>query len=144
MIGRAITERPELFGAALIAAGTTDMLRGEFQKNGPVNIPEFGSVKNAEDFPVLLEMSAYHHVKDGTIYPAILLTTGWNDPVVDPWQPAKMAARLQKATASGKPVLLRVDNAGHDSWGSTRSELRALRADQLAFVIWQIGTPAER
>jgi prolyl oligopeptidase len=141
MIGRAITERPELFGAALIAAATTDMLRGEFQKNGQVNIPEFGSVKNAEDFPVLLKMSAYHHVKDGTKYPAVLLTTGWNDPVVDPWQPAKMAARLQAATSSGKPVLLRVDNAGHDSWGSTRSELRALRTDQLAFMIWQIGAP---
>src|SRR5215469_6718779 len=141
LIGRAIAERPDLFGAALIAAGTTDMLRGEFQKNGPVNVPEFGSVKNAQEFPALLEMSAYHHVKDGTKYPAVLLTTGWNDPVVDPWQPAKMAARLQVATASGKPVLLRVDNAGHDSWGSTRSELRALRADQLAFMIWQIGTP---
>jgi prolyl oligopeptidase len=143
LIGRAITERPDLFGAALIGAGTTDMIRGEFQKNGPVNIPEFGSVKNAQDFPALLEMSAYHHVKDGTKYPAVLLTTGWNDPVVDSWQPAKMAARLQVATASGKPVLLRVDNAGHDSWGSTRSELRALRADQLAFMIWQIGNPIE-
>jgi prolyl oligopeptidase len=144
LIGRAITERPDLFGAALIAAGTTDMIRGEFQKNGPVNIPEFGSVKNAQDFPSLLEMSAYHHVKDGTKYPAVLLTTGWNDPVVDPWQPAKMAARLQAATTSGKPVLLRVDNAGHDSWGSTRSELRALRADQLAFMLWQTTAPAEQ
>ncbi len=106
-------------------------------------IPEFGSVKNSLEFPALLEMSAYHHVKDGTKYPAVLLTTGWNDPVVDPWQPAKMAARLQVATTSGKPVLLRVDNTGHDSWGSTRSELRALRADQLAFMIWQAGAPAE-
>jgi prolyl oligopeptidase len=140
LIGRAITERPDLFGATLIGAGTTDMIRGEFQKNGPVNIPEFGSVKNKEDFPVLLEMSAYHHVKDGTKYPAVLLSTGWNDPVVDPWQPTKMAARLQAATASDKPILLRIDNAGHDSWGSTRSQLYALRADQLAFMLWQIGT----
>ena len=143
LIGRAMADRPDLFGAVLIAAGTTDMVRGEFQKNGPVNIPEFGSVKNAQEFSALLEMSPYHHVKDGTKYPAVLLTTGWNDPVVDPWQPAKMAARLQGATASGKPVLLRVDNAGHDSWGSTRSELRALQADQLAFMIWQIGAPVE-
>jgi prolyl oligopeptidase len=50
-----------------------------------------------------------------------------------------MAARLQSATASGKPVLLRVDNAGHDEWGSTRSEMYALRADQLAFMLWQAG-----
>ena len=143
LIGRAIAERPDLFGAALIAAGTTDMVRGEFQKNGLVNVPEFGSVKNSQDFRALLEMSAYHHVKDGTKYPAILLTTGWNDPVVDPWQPAKMAARLQAASASGRPVLLRVDNAGHDSWGSTRTELRALRADQLAFMLCQIGASVE-
>ena len=139
LIGRAITDRPDLFGAALIGAGTTDMIRGEFQKNGTVNIPEFGTVKNEGDFPSLLEMSPYHHVKDGTKYPAVLLTTGWNDPVVDVWQPAKMAARLQAATGSGKPVLLRVDNAGHDAWGSTRSEVNALRADQVTFMLWQTG-----
>jgi len=109
-----------------------------------VNIPEFGTVKKAEDFPSLLEMSAFHHVKDGTKYPAVLLTTGLNDPVVDPWQPAKMAARLRAASASGKPVLLRVDNAGHDQWGSTRSELYALRADQLAFMLWQLGITKDK
>lgn len=138
LIGRAITERPDLFAAALIGAGTTDMVRGEFQRNGPINIPEFGTVKAEQDFASLFEMSAYHHVTDGTKYPAVLLSTGLNDPVVDPWQPAKMAARLQAATASSKPVLLRVDNAGHDQWGSTRSELYALRADQLTFLLWQV------
>jgi len=50
-----------------------------------------------------------------------------------------MAARLQAATGSGKPVLLRVDNAGHDAWGSTRSEVNALRADQFTFIVWQTG-----
>ena len=105
---------------------------------GPVNIPEFGTVKKAVDFPALFEMSAYHHVQDGTKYPAVLLTTGLNDPVVDPWQSAKMAARLQTATASGRPVLLRVDDAGHDEWGSTRSQWYALRADQLVFMLWQM------
>ena len=144
LVGRAITERPDLFAAAWIGAGVTDTVREEFQKNGPVNIPEFGTVKKAEDFPSLLEMSAFHHVKDGTKYPAVLLTTGLNDPVVDPWQPAKMAARLRAASASGKPVLLRVDNAGHDQWGSTRSELYALRADQLAFMLWQLGITKDK
>ena len=61
-----------------------------------------------------------------------------NDPVLDPWQPAKMAARLQAATASGRPVLLRVDHAGHDQLGATKSQLYALRADQLAFLLWQL------
>jgi prolyl oligopeptidase family protein len=100
--------------------------------------------QSAEDFPALLEMSAYHHVKDETRYPAALLTTGMNDPVVDPWQPAKMAAPLQSSTSSGKPVLLRVDNAGHDQWGATRSELYALRADQLVFMLWQVGALSSR
>jgi len=58
--------------------------------------------------------------------------------VVDPWQAAKMAARLQAATASGRPVLLRVDDAGHDRWGATKSQLYALRADQWAFLLWQL------
>ena len=77
-------------------------------------------------------------VKDRVPYPAVLLSTGMNDPVVDPWQSAKMAARLQAATASGRPVLLRVDDGGHDQWGATKSQLYALRADQLAFLIWQL------
>ena len=140
MIGRAITERPGLFAAGLIMVGTTDMLRAEYQMNGPVNVGAFGTVKNQKDFENLYEMSAYHHVKDGTKYPAVLLTTGMRDTNVDVWQPAKMAARLQAANTSGKPVLLSIDlEGGHDQWGSTRRQLQELRADQLAFLFQQLG-----
>jgi prolyl oligopeptidase len=140
LIGRAITERPELFGAALISVATTDMLRAEYQMNGPANVVEFGTTKDKTGFEQLYEMSAYHHVKDGVRYPAVLLSTGMKDTNVDVWQPAKMTANLQSLAASNKPVLLRVDpDAGHDQYGSTRKQVQELRADQLTFLLWQLG-----
>jgi prolyl oligopeptidase len=140
-IGGAITQRPDLFGAALDRVGVSDNLRVELTPNGPPNIPEFGSVKTEEGFKGLYAMSAYHHIKDGAKYPAVLLTTGINDPRVDPWQMAKMAARLQAATTSGKPILLRVDyDAGH-GLGSTKSQRDAQLADEYSFLLWQLGAP---
>jgi prolyl oligopeptidase len=107
--------------------------------NGPPNIPEYGSTKNKHEFPHLLAMSSYHHVRDGVKYPAVLLTHGINDPRVEPWESAKMTARLQAATASGKPVLFRVDyQAGHGI-GSTKEQRHAEQADVWAFLLWQTG-----
>jgi len=140
-IGGAITQRPELFGAALIRVGDSDALRSELMESGPANIPEFGTVKDADGFKALYAMAAYHHVKPGTAYPAVLLTTGANDPRVAPWQAAKMAARLQAATTSGKPILLRVDyDAGH-GLGSTKSQGDTELADEESFLFWQLGVP---
>jgi prolyl oligopeptidase len=139
-IGRSITERPDLFAVAIDAVPASDMLRTEFTPNGPPNIPEFGTVKEADGFKALYEMSGYHHVKEETNYPAVLITTGFNDPRVISWEPAKMAARLQAATASGKPVLLRVDyDAGHGI-GSTKTQREQELADELSFSLWQFGT----
>ncbi len=105
------------------------------------NIPEFGSVKTEDGFKELSEMSAYIHVQEGTKYPAVMLTTGINDPRVEPWQSAKMAARLQAATTSGKPVLLRVDyEAGHGI-GSTKKQREEQTADIWSFLFWQFGLP---
>lgn len=141
-IGGAITERPDLFGAALDNVGMSDDLRAELQINGPANIPEFGTVKNEDDFHHLLAISAYHRIKDRTAYPAVLLTTGVNDPRVDPWQMNKMTARLQAATSSGKPVLLRVDyDAGHGGIGATKTQHTNLLTDQFSFLLWQLGDP---
>ncbi len=139
LIGRAITERPDLFAAALIEVGFTDTLRGEFEQNGPGEIAEWGTVKDPEGFKGLYEMSAYAHVTDGTRYPGVMLITGSNDPRVSPFEPAKMTARLQAATASGRPVLLRVDyEAGHGI-GSTKTQLEERLADEWAFLFWQLG-----
>ena len=134
--------RPELFAAVVARVPVMDMLRFEFAPNGPANVPEFGSIATREGFDALRVMSSYHHVMDGVGYPAVLLTTGMNDPRVDPWQPGKMAARLQQATSSGKPVLLRVDfDAGHGR-GTTRAQLYEELADIFSFVLWQFGDPA--
>ncbi len=141
LIGRAITERPDLFAAALLDVGSLDAVRAETTMNGIPNIMEFGTVKKEDEFHALLAMSAYHHVKDGTAYPAVMLTHGINDPRVEPWMSAKMTARLQAATSSGKPVLFRVDyKAGHGI-GSTRTQQQKLLADKYAFLLWQMDEP---
>lgn len=141
-IGGAITERPDLFGAALDNVGMSDDLRAELQVNGPANIPEFGTVKDEQDFHHLLSISGYHRIKDQTAYPAVLLTTGINDPRVDPWQMNKMTARLQAASSSGRPILLRVDyDAGHGGIGATRTQHTNLLTDQYSFLLWQLGDP---
>jgi prolyl oligopeptidase len=118
------------------------MLRQETTANGPPNIPEFGSTKTEEGFKGLYLMSAYHHIKNGTPYPAVMLSTGINDPRVDSWQAAKMAARLQSATSSDHPILLRIDyDAGH-GMGSTKLQGEQLSADMQSFFLWQFGDPA--
>ncbi len=140
LIGNSITERPDLFGAAIDAVGDNNALRFETTSNGVPNIPEFGSVKTEEGFQALLAMDAYHKVKNGVKYPAVLLTTGINDPRVEPWMSAKMAARLQAASASGKPILLRVDyDAGH-GFGSTKKQRNEQNADIYAFLFQQLGS----
>jgi prolyl oligopeptidase len=141
LIGGALVRRPDLFAAAIPRVGVTNALRFEVSQGGPGNVPEFGTVSIQEEFEALHEMDAYHHVRNETAYPAVLVTTGMNDPRVPVWQPAKFAARLQAATSSGKPVLLRVDyDAGH-GLGSTRSQSAAQLADEWSFLLWQYGDP---
>jgi prolyl oligopeptidase len=141
LIGRAITERPDLFAAAIDQVGLSDTLRMEFTENGVPNIPEFGSVKTQDGFEDLYTMSSYEHVAPGTPFPAVMLTTGINDPRVAPWEAAKMTARLQAATSSGKPVLLRVDyEAGHGV-GNTKTQREKENADEWSFLLWQFGIP---
>ena len=142
LIGRAITSRPDLFAAAIDWVGMSDTLRSETTANGIPNIPEFGSVKTKGGFKALYAMSPYAHVKAGTSYPAVLFLTGMNDPRVDPWQMAKMAARLEAATSSGKPVLLSVDyTGGHNVIGATRTQTEDTFADIFSFLLWQLGVP---
>ncbi len=143
-VGRALTERPDLFAAVVPSVGMLDTMRAEFTPNGPPNIPEFGSVKTEDGFKGLLEMSSLHHVKEGTNYPAVLLMHGVNDPRVEVWHSAKMAARLQAVTdtnKNAKPVLLRLDyDAGHGV-GSTKSQRNAELADIYSFLLWQFQDP---
>ena len=137
--GRVATTAPELFAAAVLNVGVMDTVRFEESANGVTNVSEYGSAKNATEFPALLGMSTYHAIRDGTAYPAVLLTHGMNDPRVDVWHSAKAAARLQAANPGGKPVLLRLDlEAGHGV-GSTTNQRDALWADIYTFLLWQTG-----
>jgi len=141
LIGRAITERPDLFGAAIIISGAVNALRMEITANGPSNFEEFGSTQTQEGFKVLYGMDALQHVKEHTAYPAILLAIGMNDPRTDPWYSAKLAARLQTATTSGKPILLRVEyEGGHFGDPSYNAGLEQA-ADEISFDLWQLGVP---
>jgi prolyl oligopeptidase len=138
-IGGALTQRPDLFALAIVNVGVVNALRAESEPNGASNTPEFGSVKDPDGFKGLYAMDAYQHVKDGTAYPAVLLITGANDPRVDPVELFKMTARLQAATSSKNPVLLRVDaDAGHGI-GSTKKQRDAITADQAALLLYVAG-----
>ena len=141
-VGRSITTAPELFAAAIMDVGVLDAIRAEESANGITNISEFGSAKNAAEFPALLDMSTYHQIKDSTAYPAIMFIHGLNDPRVDVWHSAKAAARFQAATTSGKPVLMRLDGQAGHGVGSTAQQGFSKQADIYAFLLWQFGKVA--
>jgi prolyl oligopeptidase len=134
-IGGAITQRPDLFALGIVNVGVVNALRAESEPNGAVNTPEFGSVKDPDGFKALYAMDAYQHVKNGTAYPAVLLITGANDPRVDPVELFKMTARLQAATSSGNPILLRVDSDAGHGIGSTKTQRDLITADQAALLL---------
>ena len=143
MVGGAITQHPELFAAALDVVGWTDGLRSEVaEPNGATNVPEFGSPKTEAGFKALYVMDAYQHITKRTAYPAVMAVTGINDPRVAPWQPAKFVARLQQATSSGRPVLLRVDyDAGHGMLAASEAQRISLLTDEFTFLFWQCASP---
>jgi len=138
-IGRAITERPDLFAVAISRVGALNSVRFETTPNGVNNIREFGSWNTEAGFKALYEMDAFLQVKDGTNYPAMMITHGITDPRCEPWQSAKFTARVQAASTSSKPVLLRIDyEAGHGP-GSTKTQRFQERADIFSFIMWQFG-----
>ena len=134
-VGRAMTERPDLFAAVIDGVGWSNPLRYVVEQNGYGEEPEWGAISTESGYRALKAIDSYQAVKDGTRYPAVLLTTGVTDPRVAPFHAAKMTARLQAATRSGKPILLRVDfDAGHGI-GSTRAQQDREAADTYAFLL---------
>jgi prolyl oligopeptidase len=141
LVGKALTERPDLFAAVIAQVGAMNPLRGEETPNGPVNVPEFGTIKKPDECAALVAMDPYLSIRDGVAYPATLVTTGLNDPRVAAWQPGKFAIRLQQATVSKRPVLFFADDkAGHGMGNSKTREFDNL-ADVLSFGLWQTGHP---
>ena len=143
-VGRALTERPDMFAGAMLNVAFTNPTRMEVEPAGAANYDEYGNPSVESEFKALYEMDTYQHVRDGGRYPAVLIMHGITDPRVSPWHSTKLAARLQRATASDDPVLLRVTfDAGHGA-GSTRTQVDEQWADMIAFTLWRATTTRER
>jgi len=139
LMGAALVQHPEMYRAVVSGVGIYDMLRVELTSNGAFNVTEYGTVKEPALFRALYAYSPYHHVVDGTAYPAILLTTGANDPRVDPYNSRKMTARLQAASSSKRPILLRAsDDVGH-GMGSPLGAVIDEATDTYAFLMSELG-----
>lgn len=135
LVGAAMTQRPELFGAAIPAVGVMDMLRYHKFTIGWAWVPEYGSSDNQGDFAALRAYSPLHNLKPGTRYPATLITTADHDDRVVPGHSFKFAAALQHAHAGDAPVLIRIETrAGHGA-GTPTSKLIDTATDVLAFLV---------
>jgi prolyl oligopeptidase len=139
LVGAALTQRPDLFRAVVCQVPLLDMLRYHKFLIARLWVPEYGSADDAEQFAYLRAYSPYHHVRGGTVYPAVLLATAESDTRVDALHARKMAARLQAATASDRPVLLRLETkAGHGA-GKPRGKVLEELTDTWSFLFWQLG-----
>jgi prolyl oligopeptidase len=142
LAGAMLTQRPDLFRAVVIQVPLLDMLRYHRFLIARLWIPEYGSADDAAQFEWLRAYSPYHRVEEGTPYPAVLLATAESDTRVDPLHARKMAARLQAASSSGHPVLLRLESkAGHGA-GKPVSKLVDELADVWSFVFAELGVQA--
>ncbi len=139
LMGAALVQHPEMYRAVVSGVGIYDMLRSELSPNGAFNVTEFGTVKDEAQFRAMLAYSPLHNVKNGVAYPAVLLTTGANDPRVDPYQSRKMTARLRAATSSGRPILLRASAGTGHGMGSPLAEIIDETTDMLAFFFQELG-----
>lgn len=139
LMGAFLTQHPTLARAVVAHVGLYDMLRVELDPNGAFNVTEFGTVKDPAQFRALHAYSPYHNVTDGTPYPAVFFLAGETDGRVNPAHSRKMTARLQAATVSANPILVRLSSASGHGMGTALSEKIAQRADVLAFLFDQLG-----
>ncbi|HND18774.1 MAG TPA: prolyl oligopeptidase family serine peptidase [Acidobacteriota bacterium] len=139
LVGAALTQRPDLFRAVVCQVPLLDMLRYHHFLIARTWIPEYGCAEDQDAFHWLMAYSPYHHVTPETPYPAVLLMTAQSDTRVDPLHARKMAARLQAATSSGYPILLRVESqAGHGVGKPTAKRIEE-SVDVLSFIAAQLG-----
>jgi len=130
-----MTQRPDLFGAALPAVGVMDMLRFHKFTIGWAWVTEYGSADSAAHFPFLYAYSPLHHLRSGTRYPATLVTTADHDDRVVPGHSFKFAAALQAAQAGPAPVLIRIETkAGHGA-GKPTAKIIDEQTDRWAFMV---------
>ena len=143
LMGAMITQRPDLFRAAVCAVPLLDMLRYQNFQIAKLWIPEYGSADDAGQFDWLYAYSPYHHVKPGQEYPAVLFMTGDTDTRVDPMHAKKMAALMQaeakNSDSNDKPILLRIETkAGHGQGKPVTKQIEE-STDMYSFLFWQLG-----
>lgn len=138
-VGRAMTERPDLFKAAILEVPTTNILRDVHSLS--INSDEYGNIKDPKEFKALVEMDSYQHIKKGVKYPATFITAGINDPRVMAWEPVKFAAKLLANNTSKNPILLQVDYEGGHGNNTTAYHGHSNLSDIFAFAFWQLGHP---
>jgi prolyl oligopeptidase len=138
-VGAALTQRPQRFRAAVCQVPLLDMLRYHRFRIARLWIPEYGSAEDPAAFPWLYAYSPYHRVQNAAAYPAVLLTAGESDSRVDPMHARKMAARLQAATSSGRPVLLRVESRAGHGQGKPLSQALEEWTDVWCFLFAELG-----
>jgi len=139
LVGAALTQRPELFGAALPAVGVMDMLRFHKFTIGWAWVTDYGSADSASQFPYLYKYSPLHNIRAGTKYPATLVTTADHDDRVVPGHSFKFTATLQAAQAGPEPVLIEIETkAGHGA-GKPTSKIIEEQADRFAFLVRNLG-----
>lgn len=139
LMGATMVQHPQLIQAVVSHVGIYDMLRMERSANGAFTAPEYGSVKNREEFEALYAYSPYHNIRDGETYPPVLLMTGENDTRVAPMQSKKFAARLQEAQGGNAPVYLLTDpDAGHGTGEPLNARIEKL-ADEYAFILSRLN-----
>ena len=139
LVGAAITQRPDLFGAALPAVGVMDMLRFHKFTIGWAWVTDYGSADSAAQFPYLYKYSPLHNIRAGTRYPATLVTTADHDDRVVPGHSFKFTATLQAAQAGSPPVLIEIETkAGHGA-GKPTSKLIEEQGDRMAFLVKNLG-----
>ncbi|HZQ35195.1 MAG TPA: prolyl oligopeptidase family serine peptidase, partial [Dehalococcoidia bacterium] len=146
LVGAAITQRPDLFRAAVCAVPLLDMLRFHRFLIARLWTTEYGSAEEPEQYPWLRAYSPYHHVKDGERYPAVLFTTAESDSRVDPLHARKMAALLQRATGAPpdeRPVLLRVETQAGHGQGKPLAKTIEEQTDIWSFLCAQLGVAAQ-
>ena len=141
LMGAFLTQHPELARAVVAHVGIFDMLRVELDPNGAFNVTEFGTVKDPAQFRAIHAYSPFHRVVDGVKYPAVFFLAGETDGRVNPAHSRKMTARLQAATASGRPILARFSAASGHGSGTALTERIAQKADVLAFLFGQLEMP---
>jgi prolyl oligopeptidase len=141
LVGAALTQRPELFRAVVCDYPLLDMLRYEKFLVARFWVPEYGSAaENAEQFKYLRAYSPYQNVRAGTKYPAVMFVTGDSDTRVAPLHARKMAAMLQADNGDSRPILLHYDTkAGHARGGIAINKQIDDMADELGFLMWQLG-----